>query len=419
MTGRLPYLGLLFVALLFHSNVFASYWPQFLGPARNGVYAGKDLAASWPADGPRVQWRRPVGQGFSGPVVFGGKVILFHRVENKEVVECLNASTGKTIWTNGYSTTYRDDFGFDEGPRATPAISGDSVFCFGAEGMLSCLDIRSGTNVWSVDIKKRFHPAKGFFGAACSPLVEGDEVLMIIGAPGAGIVAFDKRNGNVLWKTTDDAASYSSPIVASFGSKRTGLFLTRSELLGANPVDGTILFRFPFEPPIHNSVTAATPVVFGNQIFLSASYETGAVLLRVVPETWKLEKEWAKKDVLSSHYATSIYRDGFLYGLDGRTDPGLGPPTLRCVEVKSGNIRWQHELEACTFILAGDDLLILTERGELIRAPASPDGFKPKARAQILSGQVRAHPALADGRLYARSKDMLVCVDLSGNANRH
>jgi outer membrane protein assembly factor BamB len=401
----------MFLAGIVGFSVQASDWPQFLGPKRDGTYDGK--IGAWAKEGPTVVWRKSVGQGFAGPVLSSGKLILFQRIENTEVVECLDATNGKTLWTNAYPTAYRDDFGFDEGPRGTPAIADNRVYTFGAEGALSCFELSSGKSVWTINTKRSFGAAKGFFGAACSPLVEGNAVLMIIGGKdGAGIVAFDKDTGKVLWKATDDAASYSSPIATTFGGKRAALFLTRSELIGADPKNGNIFFRFPFEPPIHSSVSAATPVVVDGYIFLSASYNTGSVLLKVNPDNWQIQKVWAGEDILSNHYATSVYRDGFLYGLDGRTDPGLEAPTLRCVEFKTGQVKWKKDLAAATITLAGNELLILTEQGELIRAPALPDGFKPLARAQILSSQVRAHPALANGKLYARSKNLLVCVEL-------
>jgi len=237
--------------------------------------------------------------------------------------------------------------------------------------------------------------------------------MIIGGKAGFGIAAFDKATGKVLWKATDDEAGYASPVAATLHGRRTALLLTRSELVASDPVTGNIFFRFPFEPPIHSSVTAATPLVMDDKIFLSASYDTGAVLLKVNPDMKGVEKIWAGEDILSNHYATSVYHDGFLYGLHGRTDPGMETPTLRCVEVNTGKVRWKKDFAAATITLAGDELLVLSERGELLRAPASSDGFNPKARAQILSSQVRAHPALADGRLYARSKDTMVCVNLA------
>jgi len=401
------------LGLLCPFSARSSDWPQFLGPTRNGVYPANDLAESWPADGPPVVWQHPVGQGFSGPVVAEHKLIIFHRLNNRETVECLDAKNGKQLWLFDYPTAYRDDFGFDEGPRATPAIADGRVYTFGADGMLHGLDFQTGKKLWSVNTRSEFAAPKGFFGMACSPLVEGGAVLMNIGGKnGAGIVAFDKATGKVLWRASKDEASYSSPIAATFDGKRRALFFTRAGLTAVDPADGKIAFEYPWRSPENASVTTATPLVIDDLIFLSASYGTGAVLLRVKGDS--VEKVWSADDVLSNHYATSVYHNGFLYGIDGRADPGYSPgPSLRCVELKTGKIRWKDDsIGAATVTLAGGHLLILTERGELIRAPATPEGFKPIARAQILPFQVRAFPALADGLLYARSKDKLVCVNL-------
>src|SRR5579859_1054393 len=175
-------------------------WPQFLGPARNGVYSGPEFPASWPKSGPPLLWKIDVGQGFSGPVVARGRVILFHRRENRAIVDSLDALTGKPVWSVDYPTDYRDDFGFDEGPRATPAIAGERIYTFGAEGVLQALDFATGKRIWMVDIRQKFGAPKGFFGAACSPLVEDGRVLMNAGGPnGAGVVAFDAASGKVLW----------------------------------------------------------------------------------------------------------------------------------------------------------------------------------------------------------------------------
>lgn len=358
-------------------------------------------------------WQKNVGQGFSGPAVADHKLILFHRLADQETVECLDAQTGKPIWNFAYPTAYQDDFGFDEGPRATPSIADGRVYTYGAEGMLHCLDFASGKKLWSVNTKIDFQAQKGFFGIACSPLVEGEVVLLNVGgSDGAGIVAFNKTTGKVLWKTSNDEASYSSPVGATINGKRYALFFTRNGLVAVDPAAGKIQFQFPWRPRVSSSVSSATPLVIGDSIFLSASYGTGAILLRVKDDS--VEKVWSSDTALSNHYATSVQRDDFLYGVDGRTDPGFRPgPSLRCVELKTGKILWKdNSLGAATVTLAGDQLLILTERGELIRAAATPDGFKPNARAQILPFQVRAYPALADGLFYARNKDKLVCVDL-------
>ena len=391
----------------------ASDWPQFLGPTRNGVYGGADLAESWPAVGPPVIWQKPVGHGFSGPVVTGHRLILFHRRADQETVECLDARTGAAVWSFAYPTSYQDDFGFDDGPRAAPSIAGGKVYTFGAEGGLHCLDFETGKQVWGVDVKKDFQAANGFFGMACSPLVEGEAVLLNIGGtPGAGIVAFDRTNGKLLWKATDDEASYSSPTTATINGRRYALFLTRAGFVAADPASGAVRFRYPWRSRSGTSVNAATPLVLEDTVFLSACYGTGAVLLHLGEQA--VEKLWSGDDLLSNHYATSVEAKGFLYGIHGRTDPGYSPrPKLRCVDLKTRAVRWETDtIGAATITLAAGRLLILTEKGELVEAAASPEGFQPKHRAQVLSSPVRAFPALADGYFYARSKDQLICLDL-------
>jgi outer membrane protein assembly factor BamB len=383
-------------------------WPQFLGPARDGTYQGNDLAPAWPAGGPPVVWKREVGQGWSGPVVAGGKLILFHRLGDKEVVECLDAATGNRVWSADYPTAYKDDFGFDEGPRATPAIAEGKVYTHGAEGVLTCWDMAGGKSLWHVDTKQELRAGKGFFGPACSPLVEGDAVILNVGGQRAGVVAFDKATGNVLWRATDDEAGYSSPVAATIGGKRRVLALTRAGLVALEPKSGGIVFQFPWRSRQHASINAATPVVVDDLVFISASYGTGAALLRVGQK--ELQKVWSSDEALSNHYATSVQRDGFLYGFHGRQEEG---PSLRCIELKTGKVRWSEDnFGAGTVLLAGDRLVILHEKGQLMIAPATPDGFKPGPRAQVLPFEARAYPALAGGMLYARAKGRFVCLDL-------
>lgn len=410
-TLSIPFIALVVFSISLSSSFSAPApldWPQFLGPTRNGVYAGT-INTHWPAGGPPKLWSKPVGQGFAGPAVSDGKLFLFHRVADKERLECMEPMTGKTIWVGEYPTHYQDAFGFDEGPRATPAVEGNRVYTFGAQGILTCWDTDSGKKIWSVDVQAKFASEGGFFGMACSPLVEGNAVILNIGgAKGAGVVAFDKTNGNVLWKATDDEASYSSPTTATIAGQRYVLVFTRAGLVGLGPGDGKILFQFPWRARIRESVNAATPLVIDDLVFISASYQTGAAVLRI--GTKGVAKVWSGDNILSNHYATSVYHDGMLYGFDGRQEYG---PSLRCVELKTGKVRWtQESFGAGSILMADKYLLIMGEKGQLICAPATPDGFKPIAQAQVMPFEIRAYPALADGLMYVRSKDKLVCLDL-------
>src|SRR3989441_1367239 len=169
-------LGGCFCAVVFGLSVSAPDWPQFLGPQRNGVYTGPPLAASWPAGGPKKVWQKTIGTGFAGPVVAGDRLILFHRVNDEEVVDALDARTGAPRWHDAYKTSYRDDFGFDEGPRAVPVVAQNRVYTFGAEGQLRALDLATGKELWAVDTMRRFPVGKGGFGGARSPPVDDGRV---------------------------------------------------------------------------------------------------------------------------------------------------------------------------------------------------------------------------------------------------
>jgi outer membrane protein assembly factor BamB len=401
-------LGSAVIAIALGASAAAEDWPQYLGPARNGVYGGPALADAWGPQGPQVVWRMPVGQGFSGPVVAEGHVILFHRVRDEEVVQAIDARTGAAEWRYAYPTSYRDDFGFDEGPRAVPVVADGIVYTFGAQGQLHAIDLETGTGVWSVDTMQRFSVAKGFFGAAGSPLVEDGRVLANIGGPKAGVVAFQAKTGEVLWTATGDGASYSSAVGATIAGRRLAIFLTRAGLVGLDPATGQVEFERPWRARSASSVNVATPLVVGDLIFASAEYGPGAAVFRLQGPA--LSELWASDEVLSNHYATSVHRDGVLYGFHGRQEFG---PSFRAVDLRTGNVRWsQDQFRGGTVTLAGDRLVILRERGELIVAAASPEAFRPLARAQILSGTVRAYPALSDGFLFVRNDDTLICLDL-------
>lgn len=386
----------------------AADWPQFLGPTRNGISTETGLLPSWPHNGPPVVWEKEVGEGYSGPVIAGGRLILFHRVGEKDVVDCLDAATGKERWKFAYPTMYRDRYGKGDGPRSTPLIAGNHVYTLGAEGQLHSLELDTGKKVWSRSLESEYNPPPSFFGVATSPLLEGDLLLVNVGGRGAGIVAFDKDTGKEVWKATDQAASYSSPVAATIDGTRHVFFFTRDGLVGLDPATGKVRFSKRWRSRIDASVNAAVPLVVDGNLFLSASYGTGAVLLHVnkndVEEVWKGDK------VLSNHYNTSIVHAGFLYGFDGRQEEGA---RLRCVELKTGKVRWTREEFGCgSMILADGNLIVLTEDADLVLVEATPEAYREKARASVLSRPCRAEIALAGGKLYGRDNKKLVCWEL-------
>ncbi len=386
-----------FVFFAFVGCLWAADWPQHLGPNRNAVSGEADFSPSG-----KVVWSRDVGAGFAGPVVSEGKVYLYHRVGEEEICEAMDAETGKTRWRTAVPTNYRDDFGFDEGPRAVPVVSGGRVFLHGAHGVLSALDAGTGKALWQVSTMKVFEVEKQYFGQASAPLVMGDRVMLQVGGK-AGIAAFAVASGKVLWTATTDEAGYASPVAYKNGE---AVFFTRTGLVVLNVETGKVRGQMRWRARSNTTVNAATPVVVGDQVFLTSSYEVGAALVDLTKTP--LKAVWSGDESLSAHYATPVYKDGFLYGYHGRQEMG---PELRCIEMKSGNVKWSTvRFGAGSILLVGGKLVVMREKGDLLIAEATPKGYKKLNEFKILDGVVRAYPALANGTLFVRNEKRLVAV---------
>lgn len=407
---RLLLMFLAIILLFSAPTVGAADWPQLHGPGRDGHSAETKLDWNWPKDGPKVLWKLDVGKGWAGPVVAGERLIFFTRVEDEEVVQCLDPATGKEKWKHAYRTKYRDNFGFDDGPRATPTVSNDRVLCLGPNGDFCALELATGKPLWSRNLLADYKADKGFFGAACSPLVMGDRVLVNVGGKGAGVVCFGVADGKELWKATDDGPSYSSPTAAELDGRPSAVFLTRRGLRVLDPASGKSLYDFEWRPRDNNSVQAATPLVWKDEIFLTVSYATGAVLLKA--KGGEAEEVWSNDKSLSSQYTTPVRVGDYLYGTHGRSDTGVAQ--MRCIKWKTGEVKWSEERFGVASVIAVDGgVLALTEGGNLVRFEASPDGYKERGRATILGDKTRAAPALSGGRLFARDTKQLVCVSLN------
>jgi outer membrane protein assembly factor BamB len=410
LVGFLAFFFVFFVC--FVVDLPAADWPQWLGPNRDGVSSETGLLKTWPAkDGPPVVWQRDVGEGFSGPVVAGDRLILFHRVDNKEVVDCLSASKGDLLWSFSYATMYVDALSKGNGPRATPVIQGKRVHTLGAEGWLHCLDLENGKKIWGRSLLTDYKVPRSYFGVGTSPLIEGDLVLVNVGGKNAGIVAFHKDDGKEVWKATGDGASYSPLVAATLHGTRYAIFFTRQGVLLLDPANGKVVYEKRWRARYDASVNAATPLVIGDLLFFSASYETGALLLRRGPKS--VEEVWSGEEILSNHFNTSVYYDGYLYGMDGRQDhgPALHGPAFRCVALKTGKVQWTQERFGCgSLVLAEGHVFILTEAGDLVLVQLSPQGYQEKARSSVFNTPpCRAQIALANGMLYARDDARLVC----------
>jgi hypothetical protein len=403
----------------------AGDWPQILGPNRNGVAVGEKLADHWPAEGPKTVWQREVGGGYAGLAVKDNVAILFHRRDDKETVEALEARTGKLVWKSEAPASYQATIIDDDGPRAVPVIAGSSVYTYGAAGQLRCLEWATGKQVWSRDTyndfnsKKEFHgePPQGYFGFASSPIVEDGLVIVNVGGDSlnSGIVAFDAATGKTVWKATSERASYSSPVAVIVGGVRHLIVVTRLHVVSLDPATGKERFRFAFGRT-GPTVNAATPVVWGNHLFVTASYGIGAVLVRIKPDQGNqagpgFDIEWRDDELLSSQYSTPLELDGSLIGLHGRQD---GPPAeLRCIDPLARKVLWTRpDFGYATLIRCGNKLLITLTDGTILLASAGKNGYDELARKQVCDTTVRALPALSNGYLFVRDTKVLKCLDL-------
>lgn len=380
------------------SHGVAGDWPQILGPQRNGVAVDEKPIEPWPAAGPTVNWSFPVGSGYAGPAVVGDRVIVFHRVGELERVEAIDIATGKSVWQADYPASYQDGINPDKGPRCVPLVAGERVYVFGAAGNLHALKLANGEKLWSRDTEADYPGPGSYFGAGSSPIVAGKKLLLNVGGRDAGIVAFDLENGRTVWKKTNERASYSSPTRAIIDGQEQVIFVTRMNTVGVDPQSGAELFRFAFGDR-GPTVNAATPLVFDNQLFVSASYGVGGHLARLTKNS--ATQIWANDTAMSSQYTTCVPKDGFLYGTHGREDFSNGE--LRCIEAKTGKVQWTAPgFGVAHAILVGDHLLLLTNQGRLSLVAASPEKYRPLANAQVSTNITRAMPAYANGRFLFR-----------------
>ncbi len=398
----------------------AGDWPQILGPTRTGVAENETLADKWPKSGPAQLWQYAVGEGFAGVAVVGQKAIVFHRIDDDEVAEALDASTGKRLWKHTSPTSYQPSFINDSGPRVVPLVHEDRIYLYGARGKLTCLTLDAGKQVWQRDLYADFsgkrpirgEPPEGYFGFGSSPIVEGDKLLLNVGGTNeAGIVAFSLKNGETVWKSTTERASYSSPIAATLGGQRQVIFATRLKLLSVDPKDGKVLWEFPFGQ-LGPAVTAANPIVFGDRVIISASYGFGAKSVRVTNKG--VTEEWNSDELLSSQYTTSVPFKDWLVGVHGRQDGG--PVSLRKLDPvgqKASDL--EPSLGYATLIRANDRLLLLKTSGELVLGKLGEGASFTELGTASLFGSgatCRALPALSNGRLYVRDEKTLKCFSL-------
>ncbi len=380
-------------------NCNAGDWPQLLGPQRNGVAEGEKFPDSLPAEF-RPSWTAKLGAGYAGPIVAGGKVLVFHRIENQERLQAFDAATGKDLWQANFPASYRGGIDSDTGPRCAPVVSGDSAIVFGAAADLHCVALADGQKRWTRNLSADYDVDEGYFGAGSTPIVVGNKILLNLGAEKAGLISFDLATGKTLWSRTDENASYSSPTIFLQDGRPQALFVTRYNAMLVQPDQGqtTLLTPFGKRGP---TVNAATPLLVGkDHIFLTASYGIGALFGRI--EADKLVTLWSNDDTLSSQYVTPVEFEGVLYGIHGREDAGAGE--LRAVEAKSGRVLWsQADFGIGHLLRAGDRVLLLKTSGELVLFAADPAKYRPLGKVKVAKDTTRAIPAFSNGKLFFRS----------------
>ncbi len=389
-------------------------WPQFLGPQRNGLSAETGLLTSWPANGPKEMWRVPGGVGMSGMAISRGQLITLIQKEGQQWLVALNAQTGESVWQTKLAPEYRNAMG--NGPRGTPAISGELVIAFTGEGILTAVKFADGKPVWSHNVVQELKGAVAEYGMACSPLVVGDRVVVTVGAPHAAVVAYDTKSGKLAWTSGDDPAGYSSPALLEVGGRSQLVVYSGASVLGLKPDTGAIQWRHPYETNFDCNIV--TPLAINGQVFVSSGENHGSVLLSVkskpkgdqfdVKEVWTSQ---GSKSVLRNEWQTSMLFDGHLYGFDNVG--AAGPVThLTCINAVTGERVWQKlRFGKGNLIAADGKLFISTTTGELVVVRATPKAFEELGRTEVLNS-TRQAPALSNGWLYLRDDKEIVCVDV-------
>lgn len=437
------------VLLVTALDLAASDWPKFLGPNGDGTSLESGLIDRLPPAGPPVVFDLAVGTGYAGPSLQQGKLALFHRLGDTEVLQILDALTGKPIWRHAYPTSYRDPYGYNNGPRSAPLLTTNRVYTYGAEGKLTCLDLATGAQRWQRDTAKDFEVSEAFFGVGTTPLLEGGKLIVMVGGqPNSGVVAFDPETGKTLWESVgeknwegqpmlgwagdrkvewrrwDKQASYSSPVAATVGGKRLVFCLMRQGLVALDAKDGSVRFSRWFRARVEESVNAANPVIQGDDILISSAYyHTGSVLLHVEPGAATFSERWQGLG-LEMHWSTPILVGGHLYGFSGRNEPDA---ILRCTEFSTGKVKWERDerwpahstpqpavFGRGAFLLADGKLFAIGEGGMLGIFRPNPERCEELGRWQVpsLHHPCWAAPVLSEGRLYLRCEDRLVALDL-------
>lgn len=406
-------------------------WPQWRGPNRDGVWSETGVIDEFESARVPLKWKVPISSGYSGPTVNDGRVYVTDRfVEPKQMerVLCVDWQTGAELWSFRYDCPYVG-FGYVAGPRASVLIDDGRAYSLGASGHLFCFDAADGTLMWHKDLNQEYAIRMPKWGIAASPLVEGDLLIVQIGgAEDACIVAFDRKTGQERWKALPDDASYSAPMAITQAGQRVLVCWTADRIAGLNAAAGELCWEYPF-PWEKWPIAIATPVVQGDFLLMSEAHK-GTLLLQLSATDTQVTKVWhhrrdrtSKKPAMHCLISTPLIDGDFLYGADGRG-------VLRCLSLKTGEQVWEdrsavpeNSFATIHLVRNGDRTWLFNERGELIIARLTSEGFHEISRAKLIDptleqlrrrdGVTWSHPAFAYRHVFARNDKELVCADLS------
>ena len=414
--------------------IFAEDWPEWRGKGRNGIWTESGILDKFPEKGLTAVWRTPIHGGFAGPAVAAGRVFVtdFKRSSGKKGMEralCLDEKSGKILWTREWDADYQG-ISYDTGPRATPTVDGDRVYIVGGSGTLLCLNARTGDVIWRKDYVKDYRMQMPTWGIASAPLVDGDRLIAIVGGqPDAKVIAFDKMTGKEIWRAlpSDSEQGYSQPVIVAARGTRQLIIWDPTAVVALDPATGKTYWQHPFR--INLSLTLATPVFDGARLLVSSFYN-GSMLLDLAKENasviWKgKSNSEINTDGLHAVVNTPVIDGDYIYGI-------CSYGQFRCLNLKTGERIWEtmevtkeKARWASGFIVRhGDRYFINNDRGELIIAKLSAQGYQEISRTQLIKptsnpgnrrelGVVNwSHPAYANRHIVARNDEEIISVSL-------